>query len=346
MHKQHAMFFLKMGSTEAPARRQWAWSCAGRRSDTRDPQRSVPWRASRAARPWRLVSAWSSSCCRSSWRGRGSRPSSSRDPSRYRAPGRMEQFAVVFCQNDGCWLQIPILKGGSSQLCSTWGPGEEFHKSCSSSRSPSWTVPQKTNSFRIDQRCTKCVGWSSNRFIRTPGRIDQHCRSEEADAEQVVHLFFQVANSTHPKTQRCSYGVPPELIITINMYVGKMMVDHRAPYRCWRVQWSMQSLKLKKSPETWQNTHLSQPKEHILDDNFCLQNMSILTNRTTFDSPRAVPGTRTTKAAKMQKLCTKGSGDVAPMAKEPQVVKVVTNLGMAWAAAHRSFGTAPVGRVI
>ena len=37
-------------------------------------------------------------------------------------------------------------------------------------------------------------------------------------------------------------------------------------------------------------------------------------------------GTSTTTAAKMQKLCTKGRGEVAPMAKDPQVVRVVTNL--------------------
>ena len=35
-------------------------------------------------------------------------------------------------------------------------------------------------------------------------------------------------------------------------------------------------------------------------------------------------GTSTTTAAKMQKLCTKGRGEVAPMAKDPQVVRVVT----------------------
>ena len=38
-------------------------------------------------------------------------------------------------------------------------------------------------------------------------------------------------------------------------------------------------------------------------------------------------GAKTTTAAKMQKLCTKGKGDVAPMAKDPQVVNVVTILG-------------------
>lgn len=37
-------------------------------------------------------------------------------------------------------------------------------------------------------------------------------------------------------------------------------------------------------------------------------------------------GTSTTTAAKMQKDWTKGKGDVAPMAKEPQVVSVVTSL--------------------
>lgn len=45
-----------------------------------------------------------------------------------------------------------------------------------------------------------------------------------------------------------------------------------------------------------------------------------------FSSPVPRRGTSTTTAAKMQKDCTKGNGDVAPMAKEPQVVSVVTNL--------------------